>query len=425
MIDIKLLRNQPENIIESLKKRNFDINIINNLLEKDTLYRTLLKDLDEKRHIRRTKSELVPKLKAKGEDISEIMMLVKNINEEIKILEEQEQKLQFEMDKELLIIPNMPHDSVPCGKNEEDNVEIKKNGKIKDYDFEPLPHWEITEKHGICDPGRSSKIAGARFALMKDWGAKLERALINFMLDLHTKEHGYVEILPPFMANEESLFASGQLPKFQEDLFKTCTGHYLIPTAEVPLLNLHRDEIIEAEKLPLNYTAYSACFRSEAGAAGKDTRGLTRLHQFSKVELFKFTHPDNSFEEHEKMLLNAEEVLKRLEIPYRVRILCSGDMGFSSAKTYDIEIWSPGQKKYMEISSVSNCTDFQARRAKIRYRDPETKKTNFVHTLNGSGLAIGRTIIAILENYQEKDCSIVIPKALRPYFDQIEVIKPL
>lgn len=323
----------------------------------------------------------------------------------------------------MLSLPNLPNESVTIGKNADDNKEIRRWGEPGSFDFKPKNHWDIGEELGILDFGRAAKIAGARFALYRDAGARLERALINFMLDLHTTENGYTEMLPPALANRASLIGTGQLPKFEEDLFRIAQGDYfLIPTAEVPLTNMHRDEIIEREQLPIKYVSYTPCFRSEAGSYGKDVRGLIRQHQFNKVEMVKFTEPETSYRELESMVLNAEEVLKRLQLPYRVVELCTGDMGFASAKTYDLEVWLPGQNAYREISSCSNCEDFQARRAQIRYRKEQKGRPIFVHTLNGSGLAVGRTLVAVLENHQQKDGSVVIPAALRPYMGGLERI---
>ena len=323
-----------------------------------------------------------------------------------------------------MIVPNIPHESVPFGQSSDENVEVKRWGEIKSFSFTPKPHWEIGEDLDILDFARGAKIAGSRFTLYKGAGAFLERALINFMLDLHINEHGYKEVLPPFIVNRTTMTGTGQLPKFEEDLFKLeGLEYFLIPTAEVPVTNIHQDEILNEDELPIYYVSYTPCFRKEAGAHGQDTRGLIRQHQFNKVELVKFSKPESSYDELESLLEDAEEVLKRLEIPYRVVTLCTGDLGFSAAKTYDIEVWLPGQGVFREISSCSNFGDFQARRANIRYKPKDKKKTEFVHTLNGSGLAVGRTVVAILENYQQIDGSVIIPKALRPYMNNMEVIK--
>jgi seryl-tRNA synthetase len=349
---------------------------------------------------------------------------MKKVSQELKaldgVVEEKERALQ----EFLLTVPNIPHLSVPSGTDSSENAEVRRWGEIPSFPFDPKPHWDLGEELGILDFKRGAKIAGARFTLYWDLGAKLERALINFMLDLHTREHGYREVLPPFMVNRVTMTGTGQLPKFEEELFKLeGTDYFLIPTAEVPVTNIHQDEVLEEEALPLCYTAFTPCFRKEAGSYGKDTRGLIRQHQFNKVELVKFAKPETSYEELEKLLDNAEEVLRRLKLPYRVVNLCAGDLGFSAAKTYDIEVWLPGQNTFKEISSCSNFEDFQARRAKIRYRISGKSKTEYVHTLNGSGLAVGRTLVAILENYQQADGTVIIPDVLRPYLYGVERIE--
>jgi len=369
--------------------------------------------------------KLIGKKKAAGEDAGEFISEMGDMPDRIKSLDSEMRQFAEKIREELLVIPNVTHESVPVGEGAEDNIEARKWGEQPRFDFEPRDHADIGVNLGILDFERGAKIAGARFTL--EWGmaARMERALINFMLDLHTKEHGYIEVLPPFMANRASNIGTGNLPKFEQDLFRVAdTELYLVPTAEVPVTNIHRDEILEPGSLPRCYTAYTPCFRSEAGAAGKDTRGLMRQHQFNKVELVKFVEPENGYEELEKLTANAEEVLKRLGLHYRVVTLCTADIGFSAAKTYDLEVWLPGEDAYREISSCSNFEAFQARRANIRYRPDKKSKPRFVHTLNGSGLAIGRTLIAILENYQQKDGSALIPEALRPYLDGIEVIEP-
>src|SRR5271157_3125870 len=346
----------------------------------------------------------------------------RRLRAEISSLDEQVKALEEAFRELLAGIPNVPHESVPPGKDAGDNVEVRRVGQPRQFDFEPKAHWDLGLELGILDLERAAKITGARFALYWDMGAKLERALTNFMLDVHTREHGYTEVLPPYMVNSASLFGTGQLPKFKEDLFK-CEGHdfWLIPTAEVPVTNIYRDETLEADALPIKLCAYTPCFRSEAGSYGRDVRGIIRQHQFQKVELVKFTRPDQSWEEHNKLTADAEDILERLGLPFRTIVLCTGDMGFSSAKTYDIEVWLPGQNAYKEISSCSNFEAFQARRAGIRFKSG--KKSEFVHTLNGSGLAVGRTWVAIVENYQQKDGSVVVPEALRPYLNA-EVIRP-
>ena len=352
------------------------------------------------------------------------MREVEEVSEAIRSSEGPLAEIEAKFKRFMLTLPNLPNPSVQIGKNENDNREVRCWGEPPKFDFEPKNHWDIGEELAILDFTRAAKIAGARFAVYRDAGARLERALINFMLDLHTSENGYKEMLPPALVNRTSLIGTGQLPKFEEDLFHLAPGDYfLIPTAEVPLTNLHRDEMLERDELPIKYVAYTPCFRSEAGSYGKDVRGLIRLHQFNKVEMVKFCEPETSYEELESMVRNAEEVLKRLKLPYRVVELCTGDMGFASAKTYDLEVWLPGQNAYREISSCSNCEDFQARRANIRYRKEKKGRPLFVHTLNGSGLAVGRTLVALLENYQQKDGSVVIPDALRPYMGGLGQIR--
>ena len=412
-----------ENIKEMLDNRgyNLDISIFESL---DKERREKLADIESLRHRRNKVSEEIAVMKKNGEDATELIVDMKQVSSEIKNKESGISEIQEELDKLLMVIPNMPHDSVPVGKDENDNLVVRKWGQIREMDFEPQAHWDIGENLDILDFNRASKLAGARFALYKGMGARLERALINFMLDIHTIEHGYKEILPPFMVNSACMTGTGQLPKFAEDLFKV-EGRdlHLIPTAEVPVTNIFREEILQEEDLPIYYTAYTPCFRSEAGSYGKDTRGLIRNHQFNKVEMVKFTTPENSYDELEKLTANAEEILKRLELPYRVVTLCTGDLGFSAAKTYDLEVWLPGQQLYRVISSCSNFEDFQARRAGIRYKRKGVSGTELVHTLNGSGLAVGRTFVAILENNQQKDGSVVIPEALVPYMGGIKEIK--
>ncbi len=423
MLDLKYIRNNIAKIKVMLKNRNYDLDI--SVFEAiDVKRRDNLAELESLRFKRNKVSEDVASMKKKGEDASSLIADMKEVSARIKDLETGMVEIEEKLNQLVMIIPNMPHESVPVGRNEKDNPVVRTWGDIPEFDFEPQPHWDIGEKLNILDFNRAAKLAGARFALYRGAGSRLERSLINFMLDLHTLEHGYTEILPPFMVNAESMTGTGQLPKFKEDLFKIeGWDHYLIPTAEVPVTNIHREEILKEEELPIYYTAYTPCFRSEAGSYGKDTRGLIRNHQFNKVELVKFTRPEDSYNELEKLTMNAEEVLKRLKLSYRVVNLCTGDVGFSSAKTYDIEVWLPGQKLYREISSCSNFEDFQARRASIRFKRKGAKGTELVHTLNGSGLAVGRTFVAVLENYQQKDGSVVIPDVLRPYMGGMEVIR--
>ena len=421
MLDLKFVRENIEAVSKMLKDRGVDLDI-EKFKQVDIKRREIIKEVETLKHERRVVSDEIARLKKSGEDAEEIIQKMKAVSQRIKSLDSELEKANKELRNIMLNIPNMPHESVPVGEDEKDNPVVKRWGEKPEFDFEPLPHWEIGEKLGILDFERAAKITGARFTLYWGLGAKLERALINFMLDLHTKKHGYTEVLPPFMTNAQSMEGTGQLPKFKEDLFKLeGWDYYLVPTAEVPVTNIHRSEILDVNELPKYYTAYTPCFRSEAGSYGKDTRGLIRQHQFNKVELVKFTTPETSYDELESLLLDAEEVLQLLGLPYQVVVLCTGDLGFSAAKTYDIEVWLPGQGVHREISSCSNFEDFQARRANIRFRRPK-RKSELVHTLNGSGLAVGRTVVAILENYQQKDGSVVIPEALRPYMDGIDKI---
>jgi seryl-tRNA synthetase len=423
MLEAKYIRDHLDEVREKLSLRGQAVNLDQFVLI-DGERRKAIQEWEKLRALQRKVSDEVSKKKREGQDTSELIEEMKKVSQELKgldgIVEEREMALQGF----LLLVPNLPHASVPVGKDSSDNAEVRRWGEIPKFDFEPKAHWDLGEELGILDFKNGAKITGARFTLYWDLGAKLERALINFMLDLHTREHGYREVLPPFMVNRAAMTGTGQLPKFEEELFKVeGTDYFLIPTAEVPVTNIHQDEVIEEKLLPLYYTAYTPCFRKEAGSYGKDTRGLIRQHQFNKVELVKFTKPENSYEELEKLLSNAEEILKRLKLPYRVVNLCSADLGFSASKTYDIEVWLPGQHTFKEISSCSNFEDFQARRAKIRYRISGKSKTEYVHTLNGSGLAVGRTLVAILENYQQADGSVIIPEVLRPYLYGVELIE--
>ncbi|MDO9532563.1 MAG: serine--tRNA ligase [Deltaproteobacteria bacterium] len=424
MLDVKFVREHQEEVERALKNRGQEISL-EEFRRREAERRQFLTRLEELRCERNTLSKEVGALMQAGkrDEAKPLRDRVTSINAESKDLEAQSEAQDAWVREFLLNLPNLPHESVPLGASSDDNPVVHTWGQAPRFDFPPLSHWDIGENLGILDFERAAKITGARFALLKGAGARLERALINFMLDLHTGKHGYTEVLPPFIANEDSLRATGQLPKFQEDLFKLQgLNYYLIPTAEVPVTNIHRDEILPAEDLPLYYTAYTPCFRSEAGSHGKDTRGLIRQHQFNKVELVKFTLPENSYDELERLLADAEEVLQELGLHYRVVVLCTGDMGFAAAKTYDIEVWLPGQDLYREISSCSNFESYQARRAAIRCRRPGSKGTELVHTLNGSGLAVGRTLVAILENYQQADGSVVIPEKLRPYMGGMERI---
>ena len=424
MLDLKFARSNLEEIRKMIESRGYSLDI-SRFEDMDRERRNRLTALEELRHRRNSVSEEIAAMKKKGEDAASIIAEMKKVSLNIKEKENELPQIVEELDRLLMVIPNMPHESVPVGKDEKDNLVIRTWGQIREMNFEPLAHWELGEKLGILDFARASKIAGARFALYLGLGARLERALINFMLDIHTEEHGYTEVLPPFLVNSDSMTGTGQLPKFKEELFKIeGWDFYLIPTAEVPVTNIHRDEILSEEQLPIYYVSHTPCFRSEAGSYGKDTRGLIRQHQFNKVELVKFTKPEESYEELEKLTRNAEEILRRLELPYRVMSLCTGDLGFSAAKTYDLEVWLPGQGLYREISSCSNFVQFQSRRAGIRFKRKGGRGTDLVNTLNGSGLAVGRTVVAILENCQQEDGSVAIPRALKPYMGDIDFMHP-
>jgi len=422
MLDLKFIRSRPDVVKQMLANRRYDLDL--SLFETvDKRRREILAVLENLRHRRNKVSEQIAQLKKSGQDGSALIGEMKKVSTEIKDLESSLSRVDEELHPLLMIIPNVPHESVAVGADAGDNPVVRTWGDIEEKDFEPLPHWELGEKLGILDFARASKIAGARFSLYRGKGAMLERAIINFMLDIHTREHGYTEVLPPFMVNSASMTGTGQLPKFKEDLFKIeGWDYYLIPTAEVPVTNIHREEVLPEEALPIHYVSYTPCFRSEAGSYGKDTRGLIRQHQFNKVELVKFCKPEDSYDELEKLTDNAETILRRLGLPYRVVSLCTGDLGFASAKTYDLEVWLPSQKLYREISSCSNFEDFQARRASIRFKRKGAGGTELVHTLNGSGLAVGRTLVAVLENYQQKDGKVIIPEALRPYMAGIDAI---
>jgi seryl-tRNA synthetase len=423
MLDIELLRKNPEFVKERLRLRREDYpRLVDEALRLDEERRSILRDLEVLRAERNALSKEIGKRKSKGEQTAELEGKVKEIKEKIEGLEDKLSKVEEQLKSVMLSIPNIPHQSVPVGKDETENVEVRRWGIPREFDFEPKAHYEIGEALGILDFERGASLSGSRFTVMWGWGAKLERALINFMLDFHTSR-GYKEVWVPHLVKPEILEGTGQLPKFEEDLyFCERDGLYLIPTAEVPLTNLFRDAILEEKDLPIYLTAYTPCYRREAGAYGKDIRGIIRQHQFDKVELVKIVHPDTSDQELERLTADAEEILKLLGLPYRVVALCTGDLGFASARTYDIEVWFPSQNKYREISSCSNCTDFQARRMNTRFKDSEGRK-RFVHTLNGSGLAVGRTLAAILENYQQKDGSVIVPEVLRDYL-KADVIKP-
>jgi len=423
VLDLRFVRRNLEIIATSLKKRGSDLNV-NEFLQLDQRRREILAKVETLRAKRNRVTSEIPQKKHTHEDITSLLQEAKTLSRQIEALDKELKEVERGIYDFLVNLPNIPHPSVPIGKDETENVVVKFWGEKPVFSFSPKPHWEIGEKLNILDFKRAAKISGSRFAVYRGGGAALERALINFMLDLHVQEHGYIEIFPPFLVNEKTMFGTGQLPKFKEDLFKIeGEDYYLIPTAEVPVTNLHQDEILQEAQLPIKYVAYSACFRAEAGSYGRDVRGIVRQHQFNKVELVEFTTPETSYQELEVLLNHAEEVLKRLGLHYRVVELCTGDLGFAAAKTYDIEVWFPGQGIYKEISSCSNFEDFQARRANIRYRCKGVKGTRLVHTLNASGLAIGRTVVAILETYQQPDGSVLIPPVLRPYLSGKEKIK--
>lgn len=424
MLDQRFVRNNPDVVKEAMEKRHLDVPV-DELIRLDEEWRSGLTLVEKLKAERNEASEAIGELRRKGEDASEAIERMKGVAEQIRELDQKISAKEARIKALLLEIPNIPHESVPVGKTEEDNVEVDREGEPTEFDFEPKAHWDLGTDLDIIDFERAGKVTGARFAFLKGAGARLERALIQFMLDLHTVEHGYLEVLPPFIANSASMTGTGQLPKFAEDMFHLeGTDYYLIPTAEVPVTNIHRGEILDGADLPLRYTAYSPCFRAEAGAHGRDTRGLIRQHQFDKVELVKFVDPETSYDELESLVVDAKAVLQRLGLPFRIVSLCTGDLTFASAKTYDIEVWMPSYGRYVEISSCSNFEDYQARRADIRFRRERGAKAEFVHTLNGSGLAVGRTLAAILENYQQADGSVIVPEALKPYMGGIERIEP-
>jgi seryl-tRNA synthetase len=419
MLDLNFVRGNLPLIERKLRDRGMNPEeVLRDFSSVDASRREHITRLERLRATQNKAAEEIARLKKEKQDATAQIGQMRGVREEVAELEKQSGEFEAQLQDILKGIPNLPHESVAVGHSAEDNVEVRRWGSPPQFDFPPKPHWELGEQLGVLDLERAAKLAGARFAVYWDLGARMERALANFMLDLHTREHGYTEVLPPFMVNAESMYGTGQLPKFEADLFKVPHGDktlYLIPTAEVPVTNLYRDEVLDAERLPVKLTAWTPCFRSEAGSYGKDVRGIIRQHQFQKVELVKFVRAETSYDELETLTANAEEVLKRLGLHYRVVTLCTGDMGFSAAKTYDIEVWLPGQQLFREISSCSNFEAYQARRANIRWRPHGKSKTEFVHTLNGSGLAVGRTWLAILENYQQADGSVVVPEALRPY----------
>ncbi|MCD5414604.1 MAG: serine--tRNA ligase [Clostridiales bacterium] len=416
MLDIKRIRNNLEEIKLAMARRGEQDFDLDKVVELDAQRREILGKVEQMKNEQKIVSKQIPKLKKEGKDTSEVMIKMKNLSTDIKALDGELRVVEENIHFTMLRIPNVPNPNVPQGETDEDNVEVRKWKETTKFNFESKPHWEIGTDLKILDFETASKVTGSRFVVYRGLGARLERALINFMLNLHVDEHVYTEILPPFMVNRQSMIGTGQLPKFEEDLFKILgKDYFLIPTSEVPVTNIHRDDILNEEELPINYTAYTPNFRSEAGSAGRDTRGLIRQHQFNKVELVKFVRPETSYEELEKLVSNAEQVLKLLELPYRVVKIATGDLGFTAAFKYDLEVWMPSYNKYVEISSCSNFEDFQARRANIRFRNGESKKVEFVHTLNGSGLAVGRTVAAILENYQQEDGTVIVPEVLRNF----------
>jgi seryl-tRNA synthetase len=423
VLDVKILRSDLAKVEQALKNRGASLELVAGFTELDVKRREMIGETEQLKNRRNIVSAEVAKLKKSGGDAEALILEMREVGDRIKAIDEELREMDSAVEEILLNIPNIPHESVPVGASEEENVEVRRIGDLPSFGFEPKAHYDIAADLGILDFERAGKVTGSRFTFYRGLGARLERALISFMMDLHSDQHGYEEVLPPYIVNRDSLIGTGQLPKFEEDLFKIKdTEYYLIPTAEVPVTNIHRDEILDIQDLPKNFVAYSACFRSEAGAAGRDTRGLIRQHQFNKVELVKLVKPEDSYDELEKLTNEAEKVLQLLGLPYRVLTLCSGDMGFTSAKTYDLEVWIPSANTYREISSCSNFEDFQARRAAIRFRREPKSKPEFVHTLNGSGLAVGRTVAALLENYQQADGSVAIPEVLRPYMGGVAVI---
>lgn len=422
MLDIKVLRNDFENAKAALARRGKNLDLTP-FLEMDFRRRGLIAQVEELKAKQNATSKQVPVLKKEGKDVTAVLEEMKHLSDEIKALDDLLGIAEADLEQFLLGIPNLPHADTPNGTDEADNVEVRRFLEPTKFDFSPLPHWELGVNLGILDFETGAKVTGSRFTFLKGLGARLERALMNFMLDVHTTKHGYTEVFPPFIAHRRSMQGTGQLPKFEEDMFKLENSEYfLIPTAEVTVTNMHRESILDGSLLPINYAAYSANFRAEVGSAGRDTRGVIRQHQFNKVEMVKFVKPETSYAELEKIVCNAEEILKLLGLPHRISLLCAGDIGFCAAKAYDLEVWMPSYDRYVEISSCSNFEDFQARRAGIRFKDAAGEKASFVHTLNGSGLAVGRTTAAILENYQQKDGSILIPKVLAPYMNGVDII---
>ena len=424
MLDPRFIRAKPDAVRQGIRNKNMDEAVLDEFLEADELWRRRLTEVDELKALRNTVSEEISKMKRAGQDASAEIARMREVSDRIKEMDAEVRDLEQRVQNAALLIPNMPHESVPVGQDEKDNPTIREWGEPRKFDFTPVPHWELAGKLGLIDFERGSRMSGSGFILYTGLGATLERALINWMLDLHITKHGYKEVFPPVLVNRNSMIGTGQLPKFEFDMYRLPDDDlFLIPTSEVTVANIYREDMLDGSDLPIYLTAYSACFRREAGAAGKDTRGLLRVHQFNKVEMVKYTHPETSYDELEKLTNNAEDVLQGLGLPYRVKLLCTGDMGFQSAKTYDLEAWAAGVEQWLEVSSCSNCEDFQARRANMRFRRESGAKPEFVHTLNGSGVALPRTVIAILENYQQADGSVVVPEVLRPYMSGLEVIE--
>ena len=423
MLDIKVIRGETERVKKALGRRK-EVVDIDAVIELDDKRRAILFEVEGLKAKQNEVTKQIPIMKKEGKDTTEVFAQMKEISEKIKELDSKTREIEAELNRMMLTIPNIPSDDVPDGDTDEDNVEIRKFGEPKNFGFEPKAHWDLGKDLGVLDADTAAKITGARFTVYRDIGARLERAVINYYLDTHTEKNGYTEIFPPFMVHRNSMVGTGQLPKFEEDAFKVAnTDYFLVPTAEVPVTNMYREQILDGNDLPIKHVAYTACFRAEAGSAGRDTRGLIRQHQFNKVELVKFAKPEESYEELEKLTKDAESVLQGLGLPYRVVQICIGDLGFTAAKKYDIEVWMPSYGRYVEISSCSNFEDFQARRANIKYKDGQGSKAQFVHTLNGSGVAVGRTVAAIMENYQNEDGSITIPEVLVPYMGGKTVIK--
>jgi len=424
MLDPKFIRADPEKVRDGIQDRQTDAAVLDEFLEADELRRRTLTEVEQLKALRNTVSEQISEMKRAGEDAADEIARMREVSDRIKEMDSEVRDLEQRGERAALLIPNLAHETVPVGEDDKDNVIVRDWGEPPKFDFTPLPHWELATNLGLVDFERGSRMSGSGFILYTGLGATLERALINWMLDLHTGKHGYKEVFPPILVNRSSMIGTGQLPKFEFDMYRLPDDDlFLIPTSEVTVTNIYREDILDGKDLPICLTAYSPCFRREAGAAGKDTRGLLRVHQFDKVEMVKYTHPETSYDELEKLTNNAEAVLQGLELPYRVRLLCTGDMSFASAKTYDLEVWAPGVEQWLEVSSCSNCEDFQARRGNIRFRREPGAKPEFVHTLNGSGVALPRTVIAILENCQQADGSVVIPQILRPYMGGREVIQ--